>query len=74
MESIAGISNNELKREDIKCQLYTKCYPLQRQTLDHDPLATVFLGHLNDGASLYRFILPHRQQSHVQHTHTHTPA
>ncbi len=56
-----------------KCQLlYLQHYSLQRQTLDHNPLATVFLRHLNSRASLYCFILPHKQQSHVQHTHTHT--
>lgn len=56
-----------------KCQLlYSKCYSLQRQTLDHDPLTTVVLGHFNSRASLYCLILPHThtQQSHVQHRHT----
>lgn len=67
MESIAGISNNESIAWRHKCQLlYFKCYSLQRQTLDHDPLATVFLGHFRDRASLYCFILTH--------THTHKNA
>lgn len=45
---------------------------LQRQTLDHDPLATMFLGYFRNRASLYCFILPHRKQIHVQDTHIHT--
>lgn len=62
MESIAAISNNESEREDINVSHnIPNVNSLQRQTLDHDPLATVFLGHFNDRASLYCFILPHRQ-------------
>ena len=62
-------SNNESERERYKCQpLYFKRYSLQRQTLDHDPLATVFLGHFRNRASLHCFILTHKE-SHVQYTH-----
>lgn len=31
---------------------------LQRQTLHHNPLATVLLGHVNAGASLDSLVLP----------------
>lgn len=44
-------------------------YSLQRQTLHHDPLATVLLGHFNSGASLDSLVLPHRRPSQEQYLH-----
>lgn len=37
---------------------------LERETLDHDPLAAVFFGHFDGRTPLHSFVL----------THTHTPA
>lgn len=50
-----------------KSRLYY--YSLQRQTLHHDPLATVLLGHFNSGASLDSLVLPHRRPSQEQYLH-----
>lgn len=44
-------------------------YSLQRQTLHHDPLATVLLGHFDSGASLHSLVLPNRRQSQEQYLH-----
>lgn len=38
---------------------YLVYYLLQRQTLHHNPLATVLLGHVNSGASLDSLVLPY---------------
>ena len=62
------IKEKKTKQHEVINLLYSKCYWLQRQTLDHDPLARMFLGLFRGSASLYCFILPDRQQSHVQHT------
>ena len=35
-------------------------YSLEGQTLDHDSLPTVFLGHLGNRASLHGLVLPPR--------------
>lgn len=65
--------NSESKHRH-KCQLFcSSCYSLQRQTLDHDPLTTVFFGHFDSRASLHCLILTHThrhtQQCRVQHLH-----
>lgn len=56
----------------MKTQMYAnRICLLQRQTLDHDSLATVFLGHFWYRASLNCFILPHTQQNQcTRHAYT----
>lgn len=53
-ETLANMGDIRGKRH--KCPLVYDL--LQRQTLHHNPLATVLLGHVNAGASLHSLILP----------------
>lgn len=73
-----SISNLEVYKETLpnmgsirgkSHKLHLVYYLLQRQTLHHNPLATVLLGDVNSGASLDSLVLAYMWQGQEQYLH-----